>query len=50
MQKDTKVFLVTASFSVFAYVWLIIILTVFSPNVVELWEGVQRGPAYRVNY
>ncbi|EGD82799.1 Na+/Ca2+ exchanger NCX3 isoform [Salpingoeca rosetta] len=34
------VFIVTAIFSVFAYVWLIIILVVSSPNVVEVWEGV----------
>ena len=31
-------FLTTAS-SVFAYVWLVLILTRFSPNVVEWWEA-----------
>merc|ERR1719265_227594 len=37
--KDTAVFSITASFSVFAYVWLVIILMVTSPDVVEIWEG-----------
>ena len=32
------VFVVTGIFSIFAYVWLIIILVVSSPNVVEIWE------------
>lgn len=35
-----KVFGVTAFFSVFAYVWLIIILVAISPDFVELWEAV----------
>ena len=35
-----KVFLVTAFFSVFAYVWLLVTLKWISPNVVELWEAV----------
>jgi len=34
------VFYVTAIFSIFAYVWLVIILAVRSPNLVEVWEGV----------
>jgi solute carrier family 8 (sodium/calcium exchanger) len=38
--KDLPVFAVTASFSVFAYVWLVIILQFVSPDVVEPWEGV----------
>merc|ERR1719265_473078 len=38
--KDTSVFAVTAFFSVFAYIWLIIILQVSSPDVVEPWEGI----------
>jgi len=37
--KETQVYTVTASFSIFAYVWLVLILTVISPNVVEIWEG-----------
>lgn len=35
-----KVFLVTASFSIFAYIWLYLVLAVISPNRVELWEAV----------
>lgn len=38
--KDTSVFAVTATFSVFAYLWLVVILMLSSPNVVEIWEGV----------
>eukprot|EP00043_Microstomoeca_roanoka_P019629 m.224092 g.224092 ORF g.224092 m.224092 type:complete len:835 (-) comp17030_c1_seq1:466-2970(-) len=34
------VFIVTAIFSIFAYLWLLIILVGISPNVVEVWEGV----------
>lgn len=30
---------ITAFFSVFAYVWLLIILQVTSPGVVDLWEA-----------
>jgi len=37
--KDTGVFAVTASFSVWAYLWLVVILMLVSPNVVEIWEG-----------
>ena len=35
-----KVFAVTAVFSVMAYIWLIIILTVTSPDYVDVWEAV----------
>ena len=35
-----KVFAITAFFSVFAYLWLIVILMWSSPNVVELWEAI----------
>ena len=35
-----KVFGVTAFFSVFAYVWLILILVVITPDYVDLWEAV----------
>lgn len=38
--KAPKVFAATAFFSVFAYVWLIVILSVSSPDIVEPWEGV----------
>ena len=38
--KNFKVFLNTAAWSVFAYLWLFIVLVVFSPNEVTLWEAV----------
>jgi len=34
------VFWVTAIWSIFAYIWLYLILGFFSPNVVEAWEGI----------
>ncbi|XP_047033959.1 sodium/calcium exchanger Calx isoform X1 [Helicoverpa armigera] len=37
--KHLRVFLVTATWSIFAYVWLYLILAVISPNEVEVWEG-----------
>ncbi|KAG6441951.1 hypothetical protein O3G_MSEX002101 [Manduca sexta] len=37
--KHLRVFLVTATWSVFAYVWLYLILAVISPSEVEVWEG-----------
>ena len=37
--KDRGVFYITATFSVAAYVWLIVILQMISPNIVEVWEG-----------
>ena len=37
---DMKVYGVTAFFSVFAYLWLIIILKLITPDVVDVWEGV----------
>eukprot|EP00440_Ansanella_granifera_P055237 gb/GFBE01059879.1/.p1 GENE.gb/GFBE01059879.1/~~gb/GFBE01059879.1/.p1 ORF type:complete len:846 (+),score=191.75 gb/GFBE01059879.1/:1-2538(+) len=37
--KELQVYGVTAFFSVFAYLWLLIILLGVSPHVVELWEG-----------
>ncbi|KAJ4930228.1 hypothetical protein JOQ06_019234 [Pogonophryne albipinna] len=38
--KHLRVFFVTASWSVFAYIWLYIILSVVSPGEVEVWEAV----------
>jgi solute carrier family 8 (sodium/calcium exchanger) len=38
--KALKVFAITAVCSVFAYVWLIIILRVHTENVVDLWEAI----------
>jgi len=37
--QERGVFAITAVFSVLAYLWLIVILNVFSPNIIELWEG-----------
>ncbi|XP_065563205.1 sodium/calcium exchanger Calx-like isoform X2 [Artemia franciscana] len=37
--KHLRVFFVTATWSVFAYIWLYIILAVISYGVVEVWEG-----------
>ncbi|KAM9857477.1 sodium/calcium exchanger 1-like isoform 4-T4 [Aulostomus maculatus] len=37
--KHLRVFFVTATWSVFAYTWLYLILAVFSPGIVEIWEG-----------
>lgn len=38
--KHLRVFFVTATWSIFAYVWLYIILAVSSPGVLEIWEGI----------
>ncbi|KAL8609363.1 hypothetical protein ACOMHN_008157 [Nucella lapillus] len=38
--KSFKVFLVTAIFSVFAYLWLLIVLVVITPDYVDLWEAI----------
>ncbi|XP_032289785.1 sodium/calcium exchanger Calx isoform X3 [Drosophila virilis] len=37
--RHLRVFMVTASLSVLAYVWLWVILSVSSPGIVEVWEG-----------
>lgn len=37
--RDTGVYSITAFFSLFAYIWLLFILSVHSPNVVDVWEG-----------
>jgi len=37
--KETHVYLVTSSFSVFAYLWLLVILQFSSPDVCEVWEA-----------
>jgi solute carrier family 8 (sodium/calcium exchanger) len=46
--KEVPVYAITASFSIFAYVWLIFILDVSSPNVVEIWEGLTTFLAFPV--
>lgn len=37
--KHLRVFFVTATWSVFAYIWLYMILAVITPGVVDVWEG-----------
>ncbi|KAF4669462.1 Sodium/calcium exchanger 2 [Perkinsus chesapeaki] len=38
--NDVGVFVVTASCSIFAYVWLLLVLQVSTPDVVDIWEAV----------
>ncbi|XP_049896634.1 solute carrier family 8 member 4a isoform X3 [Epinephelus moara] len=38
--KHLRVFFVTAAWSIFAYIWLYLILSVVSPGTVEVWEAV----------
>ncbi|RMZ95205.1 sodium calcium exchanger 3-like, partial [Brachionus plicatilis] len=38
--KHLRVFFVTATWSVFAYIWLYIIIAVITPNYVDVWEAV----------
>ncbi|XP_076130697.1 solute carrier family 8 member 4a isoform X1 [Alosa pseudoharengus] len=38
--KHLRVFFVTAAWSIFAYIWLYLILAVISPGVVDVWEAV----------
>ena len=38
--KHLRVFFITATWSVFAYLWMYIIISVTSPGVVEIWEGI----------
>uniref|UniRef100_A0A8C2WLW5 Solute carrier family 8 member 2b n=1 Tax=Cyclopterus lumpus TaxID=8103 RepID=A0A8C2WLW5_CYCLU len=37
--KHLRVFFITAFWSIFAYIWLFLILSVMSPGVVEVWEA-----------
>eukprot|EP00404_Azadinium_spinosum_P024350 CAMPEP_0180588618 /NCGR_PEP_ID=MMETSP1037_2-20121125/17727_1 /TAXON_ID=632150 /ORGANISM="Azadinium spinosum, Strain 3D9" /LENGTH=872 /DNA_ID=CAMNT_0022606771 /DNA_START=9 /DNA_END=2627 /DNA_ORIENTATION=+ len=37
--KEFGVFVVTAVFSIVAYLWLVFIVQVRSPDVIEIWEG-----------
>ena len=32
--------MITTAWSIFAYIWLFLILVVISPNVVTLWEAI----------
>jgi len=38
--KHLRVFFITASWSIFAYLWLYIIIAVTSPDRVDLWEAI----------
>ncbi|CAM1325414.1 SLC8A3 (predicted) [Pycnogonum litorale] len=38
--KHLRVFFITATWSVFAYIWLFLILCVISRGVVEIWESI----------
>lgn len=38
--KEFEVYVITAVFSVFAYLWLLVILMGTSENLVDVWEGV----------
>ncbi|CAH1792467.1 unnamed protein product [Owenia fusiformis] len=38
--KHLRVFFITASWSIFAYLWLYIIISVITPGEVTVWEGV----------
>ncbi|XP_066515085.1 sodium/calcium exchanger 2a [Hoplias malabaricus] len=37
--RHLRVFFITASWSIFAYIWLYLILAVISPGVVQVWEA-----------
>lgn len=38
--KNYKVFITTALYASFAYIWLYIVLVIFTPDEVTLWEAV----------
>ncbi|XP_033973169.1 sodium/calcium exchanger 2-like [Trematomus bernacchii] len=38
--KHLRVFFITAFWSIFAYIWLYLILAVISPGIVEVWEAI----------
>lgn len=38
--KHLRVFFITSFWSIFAYIWLYLILAVISPGVVEVWEAI----------
>jgi solute carrier family 8 (sodium/calcium exchanger) len=44
--KELPVFYITALFSLLAYVWLIVILVLITPNVIDIWEGVATFLAF----
>ena len=40
--KHLRVFIVTATWSVFAYVWMYVIIGAITPGKVESWEGMLK--------
>uniref|UniRef100_A0A8C6TKM3 Solute carrier family 8 member 2a n=1 Tax=Neogobius melanostomus TaxID=47308 RepID=A0A8C6TKM3_9GOBI len=38
--KHLRVFFITSFWSIFAYIWLYLILAVISPGIVEVWEAI----------
>ena len=38
--KHLRVFFVTATWSVFAYIWLLVIVQFITPGIIDVWEGV----------
>ncbi|CAL8266975.1 unnamed protein product [Merluccius merluccius] len=38
--KHLRVFFITAFWSIFAYIWLYLILAIITPGIVEVWEAV----------
>jgi len=38
--KDTSVFAITGSCSIFAYLWLLFMLSATSPDLIDLWESI----------
>ncbi|KAK3612394.1 hypothetical protein CHS0354_031988 [Potamilus streckersoni] len=38
--KNMRVYITTSIFSMFAYIWIVIVLLLSSPEVIELWEAI----------
>eukprot|EP00794_Sanderia_malayensis_P019950 gene19950-21904_t len=38
--KFLRVFAFTSSCAIFAYIWMYLIISVFSPGIIEVWEGI----------
>ncbi|ELU04186.1 hypothetical protein CAPTEDRAFT_128764 [Capitella teleta] len=38
--KHLRVFFITATWSIFAYLWMYLIISVFSYGVIDIWEGI----------
>lgn len=41
--KHLRVFFITAFWSIFAYIWLYLILAIISPGTVEVWRSEEGG-------